>query len=46
MVISCTKEGVQFSTAPSATGSSANITLKGGAFVDKKGDGGVSVCEE
>ena len=44
MVISCTKEGVQFSTAPSTTEGSAKITLKEGAVMDKKGEGGVSVC--
>lgn len=39
MVITCTKEGIQFATAPSNTDSSAKITLKEGASMDKKGEG-------
>lgn len=39
MVVTCTKEGVQFSTAPTTTEGSAKITLKEGAAMDKKGEG-------
>lgn len=39
MVITCTKEGVQFATAPSTTDGSAKIILKEGAAMDKKGEG-------
>lgn len=39
MVISCTKEGVQFASASTATEGSAKITLKQGAAMDKKNEG-------
>ena len=39
MVITCTKEGIQFATPPSNTDGSAKMTLKEGAAMDKKGEG-------
>lgn len=44
MVISCTKEGVQFATSASATEGVAKISLKQGAAMDKKNEGVSGVC--